>query len=295
MSDQAEDSRNALLDGEGRLAEDLHCLRCAYNLRGLHPQALCPECGGLISLSIQGDALRYGDPVWVRRLASGASWLFFGLLAVTLVNLTYWLGYYILGASSFLIRHSPFVYPPLRMACDLAFGIGCWKLTTADPGKSRGVKLLNARSLARWTLLVSLVSRPIWSLLGHPGILVHVLHALFVLAVGGVGTIALLVHAGRTARRIPSPRLARSTWVVLVGVIMVWALDVLPLLLYVVVSPQGAARGQFLSGYALVQSCPQIAALVLAVLALRLAGRFRSALSEASEQSAVRWATFRTA
>ncbi len=35
----------APLDEAGRLALDLNCVTCGYNLRGLDPETICPECG----------------------------------------------------------------------------------------------------------------------------------------------------------------------------------------------------------------------------------------------------------
>jgi len=38
------------LDEEGRLDEDIACLKCGYNLRGLPTDDACPECGTAVML-----------------------------------------------------------------------------------------------------------------------------------------------------------------------------------------------------------------------------------------------------
>ena len=64
------------------LDQDLNCLNCGYNLRGLPERGQCPECGDRICLSIEaanGNAI--GDPQWARRTATGAR-----LYAIVLVS-----------------------------------------------------------------------------------------------------------------------------------------------------------------------------------------------------------------
>jgi DNA-directed RNA polymerase subunit RPC12/RpoP len=53
------------------ISEDVQCIRCRYNLRGLSPGGRCPECGEKIALS-----LRHDDPAdqrrrWARTLRLG--------------------------------------------------------------------------------------------------------------------------------------------------------------------------------------------------------------------------------
>jgi hypothetical protein len=50
---------------------DLPCPRCGYNLRGLSPGGLCPECGQAVTLAFGDKLLRYADPDWVRTIRCG--------------------------------------------------------------------------------------------------------------------------------------------------------------------------------------------------------------------------------
>jgi hypothetical protein len=59
------------LNAEGRVAGDLACIQCGYNLRTLHREAKCPECGLEVARSMRGDRLRYSDPAWLAKVAVG--------------------------------------------------------------------------------------------------------------------------------------------------------------------------------------------------------------------------------
>jgi hypothetical protein len=50
---------------------DRPCATCGYNLRGLQPDGLCPECGSLVSDSLGNDALEWRDEWWVKRHRAG--------------------------------------------------------------------------------------------------------------------------------------------------------------------------------------------------------------------------------
>ena len=63
------------VDDQGRLIEDIGCRRCGYNLRSLETDAVCPECGAAVAISIHGYYLRFAPLAWVRRLALGAKLL----------------------------------------------------------------------------------------------------------------------------------------------------------------------------------------------------------------------------
>jgi hypothetical protein len=78
------ESETITWDTDDRLATDVHCVSCGYNLRGLKRSGVCGECGVPIKYSLAGNYLSCADPVWVNRLRTGAAslalalpWLWF--------------------------------------------------------------------------------------------------------------------------------------------------------------------------------------------------------------------------
>src|SRR5689334_9163356 len=69
------------IDENGIVTEDVPCRKCAYNVRGLHQNNKCPECGTPVGLSIRGNLLCYSDPEWVEKLLRGVDLILWGLLA----------------------------------------------------------------------------------------------------------------------------------------------------------------------------------------------------------------------
>lgn len=63
------------------LTRDTPCIHCGYNLRGLAPGGLCPECGCAIDESLRGDLLRFANLDWLRRVRWGLS---FALIAIAI-------------------------------------------------------------------------------------------------------------------------------------------------------------------------------------------------------------------
>ena len=74
------------LDGEGRIASDVACPHCGYNLRMQRAAGDCPECGHAIDVSdaLPADHLDRADPRWRQRLARGSRWLFWGVAILPL-------------------------------------------------------------------------------------------------------------------------------------------------------------------------------------------------------------------
>jgi hypothetical protein len=59
--------------GTTALQEDLPCIHCRYNLRGLSEDGICPECGNPVAPSVEkyrrtADPLDQVDPRWVARM-----------------------------------------------------------------------------------------------------------------------------------------------------------------------------------------------------------------------------------
>src|SRR3990172_7537522 len=79
------------LDSAGHLDQDVICIRCGYNLRGLSLDRVCPECGTPIGRSLHGDLLRFAPPIWLAVLISGVNWILAGML-VKIIDLGLSLG-----------------------------------------------------------------------------------------------------------------------------------------------------------------------------------------------------------
>jgi hypothetical protein len=78
------------LDDDGRIAQDISCLECDYNLRTLRLDGVCPECGTDVRRAILGDLLYYADAAWVRRLALGMKILWWWLATMLLFPFVGW-------------------------------------------------------------------------------------------------------------------------------------------------------------------------------------------------------------
>ncbi len=72
------------LDADGRVAADLPCDRCRYNLRTLRADALCPECAHPIAYSIAPLTLQYATPEYRACLRIGVRLLRFGFMTASL-------------------------------------------------------------------------------------------------------------------------------------------------------------------------------------------------------------------
>lgn len=83
------DVHPAALDDAGRVAVELPCRACGYDLRMLHAGADCPECGQTVYFSLVGDLLRFGDADWLSTVARGALWSLNIVVAAFLVGLLF--------------------------------------------------------------------------------------------------------------------------------------------------------------------------------------------------------------
>jgi len=145
------------LDADGHLDSDIDCINCGYNLRTLHPQHACPECGKPVIGSLTGDCLAYADPKWLKRVHWGtrlAWWSGVGILACVISMLLFSIvgfgGMYLfeqmtgLPDSSFYDAISWVILPLSTVAMSVmlfAFGlgppvlaVGAWLICAVEPG-----------------------------------------------------------------------------------------------------------------------------------------------------------------
>jgi hypothetical protein len=192
------------VDAAGRVAADVPCRKCSYNLRGQEVSARCPECGAPVGVALHGPLLRYGHPQWVRNLARGTAFVFWGMilnLVVTVVSVVV------------AIAAGPLVAKVVDVAAGLVYLYGAWLLTEPDPSGTGEDRYGTARKIIRITLVVGLAQNVFAVLtqrtVAAPPVAVA-LGAASVAAglVGVVGQFATLRYLERLAERIPEPRLA---------------------------------------------------------------------------------------
>ena len=73
------------IDDDGRLDQNMPCVGCQYNLRGLSPRGTCPECGRPVEHAVRVARLGRRDPNYLRRIAFGMAWLTIGSACMLLL------------------------------------------------------------------------------------------------------------------------------------------------------------------------------------------------------------------
>jgi hypothetical protein len=257
-------ARQPDLDESGRLAESVPCRGCGYDLKGLRPDGMCPECSTEVDRSIRGDMLRFSDPPWLARLARGVRLVAWMLVVATIVQVL--TPFVVAFVSSFAAGGGGTWASTVGMAmavsgivaagCALVMVCGVWLATSPEAGRVGSERALSARRLARWCCLAQVVAAPLHAGGGPMGfgggglggmapqptpalqVLALLTIALSLLAV--VGHVAGLVYLRGLARRIPRPALVWQTkatiWgyaggQVLASVYAVWVIIALPTIL----------------------------------------------------------------
>ncbi|MFN0137671.1 MAG: hypothetical protein ACKVS9_16320 [Phycisphaerae bacterium] len=205
MSDSA--ATPNVLDPSGIVSGDCPCRRCGYNLRGLHGDNRCPECGTAIGLSVLGDLLRFADVAWLRQLILGLRFIFAGIVAAVVLNY---------ACVQILTRGANGLANLIDAAGALVLLGGAWIVTMPDPsglGEAqygrvrkfiRGTLLLNAIAVVADTFTSTAVSLP--ARLSHLNDVLQFVSLLFLL----VGCAALFRYLASLAMRAPDPSLARN-------------------------------------------------------------------------------------
>ena len=205
-------------DADGRIGQDLACLECGYNLRGLLDDGQCPECGASVHQSARLAWLCQHDPAWLRRLARATIWMAAAMVCLAALPVLVLMEVLVGPVDGNFIR----VWLAVPASGVLAGLQGSSELTAphlADDFQRR------VRSVARWLLtagligLLVLVGLFLLSAAGSPWTwswLVPSL-ALSVMVSMGVGVWAMLVYAAALAAKVPEPRLVRHVRLVAWG------------------------------------------------------------------------------
>ncbi len=172
------------------LERDTTCRHCGYNLRGLNPGGVCPECGAAIAISLRRDLLRYAAPGYVRSLAWGARTIAWGELLAVAANSS--CGPCVTGGSAVL-----------QLIAGSVVLVGLWRLTAPDPSG-------NDYSRGRTAPLIVRIAQSVSLILAVFAALIHVRGAIWIgpfllvgLVAGSVTRIALLYRIGQLGVCIP--------------------------------------------------------------------------------------------
>lgn len=221
MSQLPLSARTVAIAPDGAVAEDLACRKCGYNLRGLQPDSICPECATPVGRSIRGDYLRFADPDWVETMANGMNWIVTGLfVSIALGCAGAGTVGAIAAASGTGVTQSEvtmLILSGAGLMGALISLVGYWKVTTPDPSGLVNEEGLNALKLVRIAWATNVFIGPLqhlWErLLGEVALLPIGLNGIL----GLVGTVALFIYARRLALRIPNHSLAKQTRIVMWG------------------------------------------------------------------------------
>ncbi len=202
------------LDQDGRVASDLACVKCGYNLRSATTDGRCPECGLAVGRSAVGHWLRYCEPDWLRGVWRGLNRLGIALVAVVTLSLFEWAGVY--RRFSELSDTMLFLTNALIAAAAVFAVIGFAMATSPDPARL-AEPVVNARRAGRVALIGAVVL-----MIAALGVSPYVGRrlggqpiewvAIGVMAVLTFGFACLLWHARSLANRAPNAWLAHFTF-----------------------------------------------------------------------------------
>ncbi|MBL1218054.1 MAG: hypothetical protein D8M59_11230 [Planctomycetes bacterium] len=206
------------IDENEMLAEEITCRGdgCGYNLRGIDPLGDCPECKTQIAYSLEVDLLRYANPGWLKKVATGITWYFITMAMTLLLIVIMILVNIALRAAG---QTDPVVIAQQSQVIQLGLQllIGCFSivaifmLTAADPDDQAtlGSPSSSAAFLARLLTVLSFVisiAAMVCSIMKVPKA------ELFQFPSGLIGAfayLALLTHMQRLALKIPDDRMER--------------------------------------------------------------------------------------
>ncbi len=232
------DELQAAIESDGRdpqtpFTRDLPCLGCGYNLRGLLEGDRCPECGSPAGLSIYGDALRFSHPDWVDSVRRGL------LLIVYTIGLGFG-GWLALGCVLGLFLREGALFAMLivlPVVANTLLCCGCHMTTAIEPRAQSDEAPITLRRFVRVTAIAAALVVPIFLMAtylaatapnGRSAISPDILNILRLSLLAWPAMIyGCLLNLVPIARRIPDASLVFMTRMVLIGLPVSIALEIL--------------------------------------------------------------------
>jgi hypothetical protein len=275
-------------DDAGHLLDEILCIKCAYNLRGMTLDGACPECGTAVGRSIKGDFLKFADPMWVSKLAKGMNWII-GAIIVSIL----------MACVSFGIKRNTgddTIPSILELASGLISIIGFWLLTSPDPGVTEPSPV-NTRNLTRYSMLFAYVLTVLLVMLSQEGI---ELLGIALLILSGLLEVAAVFFCGffavGLAKRIPNKSLATQSKIVMIGMAVMYfgtaALAVIILVQINTITNTGSIPSAMVAVGAGALAVGVIG-LIFSVWTLLLIIAFRNKLTQAATDARKSWASDR--
>jgi hypothetical protein len=177
------------------LHQDIPCIRCGYDLRGLSDDGLCPECGTSIATSTAQFAaksaasppLAQAPRIWVMKLAIGCT-----LLAL-------------LALAAFAISAAQLAFDPdWRVAwtpVEIFMVIAFWLIAAREP-TSRAYGRTSDQ-IVRWSIRLAAPAIAAWMLLRVPGSIASLRWPSLFAFVTATTTACVMFQLARLAARIP--------------------------------------------------------------------------------------------
>lgn len=206
------------LDAGGRIAADVSCRSCGYNLRAQPIGGSCPECGAAVEASVVGGLLQFSNPAWVARLASGMTFLLAAIACAIASVVVLWVTQVALAVASVSYE----VQAAISGAVTTAMGaatlvlalVGVWRVTSPEPFVSAQQGRVR-RVLARYGIVVGCGGYyGGWAGMSFTGSDLFILPMLPCAVAWIVGAVAMLFHLRKLALRLGDLRLAKQTRIV---------------------------------------------------------------------------------